>query len=203
MLRARMGGAHVSSRDRARNEERAGLDPVWLNIEFRAVQLVGAVDDDAIRAGAGHAGAHSVQEVRQVDDFGLARRVLDDGLAFRQDRGHHQILGAGDRDLVENDPGATQPIGVGANIAVLDLHCRTHRPETLDVQVDGARADGAAARQRDVGAPEPAEQWSEDQHGGAHGLDQFIGCRTLFDIGCIDLDPHIFVHPGLDAQASK
>ena len=35
---------------------------------------------------------------------------MNHGLTARQHRGHHQVLGAGDRDAVEMDLGAFQPV---------------------------------------------------------------------------------------------
>ena len=47
------------------------------------------------------------------------------------------------------------------------------RPE--DVQVDGPRADGAAAGQGDPGAAGARHQRAQHQARSAHGLDQFVG----------------------------
>ena len=72
------------------------------------------------------------------------------------------------------EPIAIDRIGGGFDIAVLlrDLGAQTF--QTLDVQVDGAGADGASAGQRDAGAATARYQRSQDERGGAHGLDQFI-----------------------------
>ena len=64
--------------------------------------------------------AHRVEEVREVDDLRLARRVLDDGLALGKRRGHQQILGAGHGNRFEHEARAAQPRSARADVAVLD-----------------------------------------------------------------------------------
>ncbi len=54
-----------------------------------------------------------------------------------------------------------------------------HGLQPLDVQVDGALADGASARQRDAGLPEPGHQGPEREDGGAHRLHQLVGRERI------------------------
>src|ERR1700739_1557625 len=67
-------------------------------------------------------GAHRDEEVREIDDLGLASGVLDDGLPVGERGGHHQILRAGDGDGVEHQPRALQARGAGADVAPLACH---------------------------------------------------------------------------------
>ena len=80
-----------------------------------------------VGAGAADLRAHRDQESREVDDLGLARGVFDDGLAFGERRGHHQVFGAGDGHGFEHQPRAAQPLGARADVAVLDLDVGAHR----------------------------------------------------------------------------
>ena len=50
------------------------------------------------------------------------------------------------------------------------------------MQVDGARADSAAAGQADLGLAEAREQRPERQDAGAHGLDQLVGGLEKLDL---------------------
>ena len=75
---------------------------------MRAVQSLHALDHDAVGAGAVDLRAHGDEEIREVDDLGLARGVLEHGLAVGQRRGHHQVLGAGDGHGVEHQARALQ-----------------------------------------------------------------------------------------------
>ena len=55
--------------------------------------------------------AHRDRALGEVDDLGLARRVLEHRLAVGQRRRHQQVLGAGDGDHVGRDARALQPLG--------------------------------------------------------------------------------------------
>ena len=48
--------------------------------------------------------AHADEEIREIHDFGLARRVLDHRLAVGERGRHHEILGAGHGDRLEHQP---------------------------------------------------------------------------------------------------
>ena len=45
----------------------------------------------------------AIEAAREVDHLGLARRVLEQRRALGERRGHHQVLGAGDRHHVDDD----------------------------------------------------------------------------------------------------
>ena len=51
------------------------------------------------------------------------------------------------------------------------------------MQVDGTRADGAAAGQRNARNAGAGDQRAESEDGGAHGLDQFIGRDGIVERG--------------------
>ncbi len=56
--------------------------------------------------------------------------------------------------------------------------------KTLDMKIDGTRADGAAARKRNAGLARPCQQWTQYEHGSAHGLHQFVGRFMRSNGGC-------------------
>ena len=130
--------------------------------------------------------AHLVEHAAQLLDLGLARGVLERRAALGQRRRHHQVLGAGDRQHVEHDVGAAQPLRARGDVAVLELDARPHRLEPLEVLIDRARADRAAARQRHARAAVARDQRPEHQHRRAHGLDQLVGRLVVVDRRRVD-----------------
>ena len=62
-----------------------------------------ALDADPARAVALDPRAHRDQHLGEVGDLRLLGRVLEDGLALGERRGHQQVLGAGDGDHVGRD----------------------------------------------------------------------------------------------------
>jgi hypothetical protein len=157
----------------------AGLDAVGHDAVLRAAERAYAVDADDVGTRAIDPRAHRREAARQVDHLGLARRVLEDRGAFGKRRSHHEILGAGDRDEVHDDARAAQALGGSVHVTVVDRDGRAHGLQALNVLIDGARADGAAAGQGHLGTPAAGEERAEDQHRGAHGFDQLVGGGRL------------------------
>ena len=170
-----VGGAHAAAGHGGRNQEGAGLDAVGHHRIVGAVQLVDAVDGDDVTAGALDAGAHGDQAAREINHLGFARGVFQHGGAVGQGSGHHQVLGAGHGDHVHHDARALQPLAAGVNVAVLDLDVGAHRLQAFDVNVDRARADGAATGQADACIAEARQRRAQHQDGGAHGFHHFVG----------------------------
>ena len=100
--------------------QRPRLDAIGDDGVLDRLQLVHAFDGDERRAGAVDAGAHLVEHARQLLDLGLAGAVLQGRAAVGQRGGHHEVLGAGDRDQVEDDGGAAQASGARADVSVLE-----------------------------------------------------------------------------------
>ena len=122
------------------------------------MELLHAVDLDGIRTGAAHVRAHGVEEVRQIDDVRLARRVFDDRASFGEHGGDHNVHRCADGDLIEIYARAAQPSAGdvrGDEIGNIDL--RAEGVHALDVLVDRPDAEVAAARHRRAGHAEPAE----------------------------------------------
>jgi len=78
------------------------------------MKLADAFDDDAGRTGAGHARAHLVQTIGDIEDFRLAGGVADDGSTPGQGRRHHRDMGTADRHLGKVDCSALQAAGAFA-----------------------------------------------------------------------------------------
>ena len=87
-----------------------------------------------------------------IADLGLAGGVLDHRLALGQRRRHQHIVGGADGDLREDHARPPEAIArcLGDHVAAVDVDGGAERLEARQVQIDRARADGAAARQRHV-----------------------------------------------------
>ncbi len=153
---------------------------------------------------AGNPRAHLDQQLGQVDHLRLAGGVLEHRGALGQRRRHHQVLGAGDGDGVEEDGGPLEAaLDPRADVAALDADLRAHGLEAAQVQVHRPRADGAAAGQRDLGVAEAGQQRPQHQDRGAHRLDQLIGRIAVLHLGAIELDRHLLAHHRLHAHVAE
>ncbi|KAG1433795.1 hypothetical protein G6F57_021917 [Rhizopus arrhizus] len=83
---------------------------------------------------------------------------------------------------------ALQALGRGLDEAVLDHDLGAQRLQALDVLVDRARTDRAAARQRHFRSAEAGQQRAQHQDRGAHGLDQLVRRHMLVHRTRIDHD---------------
>ena len=61
----------------------------------------------------------------------LFRHILQNSLAFRQSRRHHNIDGGAHRHHIQIDMAAHQINGMGHHRALDDLHLRAQSPESL------------------------------------------------------------------------
>jgi len=130
-------------------------------------------------------GAHLHQAFRHVADFRLARRVFDDGIALRQNRCHQSCMRRPNGDLGEIDVSALQAaLGLGDDIARLDFDLGSELFHGHDVEIDGPRADGAAAGQRDLGFAAARQKGAEHPEAGPHFGHQVIGGRGVDNAFC-------------------
>ena len=146
-----------------------------------------AAHHDPVGAGAAHVGAHLQQHLGELDDLGLARGVLDHRLALGEARRHHHVLGAVHGREVEGDARAAQPRGARLDVAVVEAELGAERLEALQVLIDRAHADRAAARLRDARRAEARDQRSEHQERGAHLAHQVVGGLAGCGCGCASM----------------
>ena len=103
--------------------------------------------------------------------------------AVRQRRRHQRGMGAADGDLGEVDLAAAQALfGARDDIAAFDLDLGAERFQRHDQQIDRPRADGAAARQRDLGLAHARQQRRQHPEARAHLGDEFIGRGGVDDM---------------------
>ena len=85
-----------------------------------AAQIGNALDLHPARPRAADARPHRRQQRGEIDDFGLARRVLDHRRSLGQGGGHHEVLGARHGDQIGRDPRSLQTARARHDIPVLD-----------------------------------------------------------------------------------
>ncbi len=193
------GQRRRAARRRHRREKRPGLDAVGHDRVRRAGQARHAFDRDAVRPRAVDVRPHRSQAAREVDDLRLARGVLEDRGAVGKGCRHHQVLGPRDRDHVEDETHAGEPLRARTHIAVLEIDLGAHRHESLDVLVDGAQPDRAAARKRHPRLAAARDQRAERQDRRPHRLHELVGRERPVDGAGVELDGAGIA--GVDADA--
>ena len=149
-------------------------------------KLVDTAHANRLRTGAFNLRAHLVKQVRQVDYLGLARAILQHRFALGERRRHQQVFGSGDGNFLEDDVSALQPLGASFDVAMFLRDLRSELLQSLEVQIDGARANGAAAGQGHASRLHPREQRPQHQRGGTHGLDQLVRSFGIYQIAAAD-----------------
>ena len=154
------GGKHVG----------AQFDAVGNNGMCRGAEAVDTLDGDCGGAITLNLRAHAAQAIGEIDNFGLAGGVVDDGGAFGQCCGHHDVLGGPHRGEGEVDHGTLEAAtrGLGIEIAIAQVDARAHFLKSVGVDVHRTCADGTPAWQGHFGIAFTREERSEDQIGGAH-----------------------------------
>ena len=154
---------HISAGQRARDDEGASLNAVGNDAVLGAMQFVYAFYANGRSAGAFDLRTHFVQQVGEIGDFGFASAIPQHGFAIGESRGHQQVFGAGDRDFLEYDLAALEPVGGGFDVAVVLGDFGAEPFQSLDVKIDGARSDGASAGKRDAGTAAAGHQRAQHQ----------------------------------------
>src|SRR5450830_638909 len=194
---------HRSSGRGGGHEEGAGLYAVGHDAVLGARERAHALDGNRVAAGALDVRPHRLEAVREIDDFGLARRVLDYGGAFGQAGRHHQVLGAGRIHQIAKNARALQALCPRNDVAMLDANVRAHGLQALDVQVYRALADGAAAGQGYARLAAARQERPQHQDGGAHGLDQFVGRKRRVQAAGVELQAELLIERHRDAHAAE
>ena len=173
-----VGEGDVAIGDGAGDEESACFDAIGNDGVGGAVKFFEAMNLEGGGVVAFNAGAHFAEEMDKVGDFGLTGSVLENGGAFGERGGHQKIFGAGDSDFLEDDMRGFEATVVGdfgLDVAVFGGDEGAHFFKGSEVKIHGARADGATARERDMGFTGARDGRTESEDGGAHGLDEFVG----------------------------
>src|SRR4029079_19023663 len=123
-------------------------DPIGKDGMLGAMQRLATLDPKSGRAETFDARAHPDQAIAEIDDFWLARRFRDQGFAPREHRRHQGVMGRTDRDLGKLDAVTREsPWSPGDHVTSFELDFGAKRLKRREMQIDGARADGATAGQ--------------------------------------------------------
>ncbi len=162
-----------------------GLQPVRQRTVGVAAELVHAGDQDGPVGAQRDDRAHLLQDADQVDDLRLDGRVAQLGDALGEHRGEQHLLGRADRGVGQLDLGAAQALlgdQVGALRVLLDGGAEL--AQHLEVEVDRAAADVAAAQARDEGVAEAVQQRAAEQDRDPRGAGVRVDVRH---VGALDV----------------
>ena len=155
-----------------------------------AVQRLDAADLDHVGACAGNLRAHGVQEVRKIHDVRLFGAVFDNRHAAAKHCCEQDVHRRADGDNIEINVAAAQPAlrGVGADIAAGLLDHGTHGLEALDMLVNGADTEVAAARHGNMGMTKAAKLCADEVIRRTDASDEFDGSSCVACTGAVDLE---------------
>ena len=151
------------------NHVAARLDLVRDDAVGAAVHLFHAAHLDHIGAGTAHIRAAHIQEVCQINNMGLLGAVFQNGLALCHHSGEHTVHGSAHADLIKE--------------AVLCTQCAEH----LEVLVDGAGAQIAAAGHGHLCLAKAGEQCTQEVVAGTHLAGQIVRDVGAVQVGGVDL----------------
>jgi len=153
----------ISAGDRSRDEKGSGFDAVRVDTMTRTVEFRDALNANGSSACSFDLRSHGDEQGSEIGDFGLAGAVLEDGLSLGKRGGHQEVFGSGNSDFVEDDVCALEPVGAGFEITMILGDGGSHGFEAVDVEVDGAAADGAASGHGDPCDAGACNERAEDQ----------------------------------------
>ena len=171
------GGHHIA----------ACLDLVRNDGIVAAMHLFDAVDLNDIGTGAVYISTHHVQEVGKIHDMRLTRNIFQNGRTLGQHGSQHGIHRGTNRHRVKKDMCACQMLSLDMNLAVLNGILCPEGGKGLEMLVNGARAQIAAARHGDLTGAEAPEQRAQKIVAGAHLAGQLVRYLGTFQMGRIDL----------------
>ena len=149
-----------------------------------AVEGLAALDPQVRSTDPLDPGAHPDEAVGEIGHLGLARRALDQTFAAGQHRRHQSIMGRAHRDLGQRNPIAGKTArGPRVDIATVKLDLGAERLERGQVQIDRARADGAAAGQRHPRPAAAGHKRRQDPEARPHAGDHLVRRVGIDDLG--------------------
>ena len=134
--------------------------------EFRPRQWPPSLDGQDVGADALDTGAHLDEQIGEVLDVGLARRVAQDGPSFRRHGGHEGVLGPGDARLVEEDVVTFQPLRLEVE-GRADIDGGAQALQGEEMSIHPSTADHVAPGGRQSHPSEPSEHGAGEENRGA------------------------------------
>ncbi len=194
MIGAQAFNPHIAAGHGGGNQESPCLDAIGHDFVAHGPEFGDAFDLESFTARPFDARPHGDQRFGQVDDLRLAGGIFDHGRAFGECCRHHKIFGSTHRRNVKADAGALEGAGAGLDITVIEIDFRPKSFKPLEVQIDGARANGASPGETHAGMAAAGQQGAENQNRGAHGTHQFIRGLNAFNMTCVDGKGAVFTH---------
>ena len=141
------------------------------------MKLLHALDGNDRCTGSADLGAHLVEHVGEVDNLGLARGVVDNGLPLSLDRSHDEVLGGSDACELERHRITHEALaGIGIDVTVVGIELHTQRLEAQDVHIDLSRTEVAAAGHGDLRLAEAAQEGTHDGRRRTHLGNKVVRC---------------------------
>ena len=144
MLERRPFDRDVATGHRREADERTRLDVVGADRILRTVQRLHAFDFEDVGPDTLDSRTHQVQQMTEILDVGLRRRIANSGVAFGADCGHDRVLGTRHRRLVQKHVRPEEPLG-GEGEAAIQSHLCTQCLEGQKVGVHPAPPDHVAS----------------------------------------------------------
>ena len=147
-------------------------------------------------------GAHLDEAFGHVADLGLARGVLDHGLALGESGRHQHGVSGADGNLGKDHARALEALGcLGHHVAAVDVDLGAQRLEPHQMQVDRTRADGAAAGHGHARLPAARQQRAQHPEARAHAVDHLVGRGGVDDVARREVEGLAQIGRGIGALA--
>ena len=158
--------------DRADHRPAPGFDVIAPQRPLRAAQLGASLNRDGRAPAALDAGAHVAQELAQLHDVRLARRMTNLRAPGRGRRGEERGLGAGHRCFLEVVRSGLQAVRRLQRVSGRFGDAHAHVPQRIEMCTDAAARWEIAARRRDDGAAAARQERPHQQDRPAKAADQ-------------------------------
>ncbi len=147
---------------------------------------------------------HGVEKIAEIGHLRFAGSIAQARGPLGQRGRHHEILSCAHRHHVKSKVGPAEPaIHPAPDVTLAHRDLGAERFQAFDVLVHGAGADGAAARQGDLGLAKAGQERPEDDEGRPHGFHQLVGCSQLLQAFGRNLNAHLLVDEHAGAHAAE
>ena len=146
-----------------------------------------AVNLDNVGTGTVHVGTHHVQKVGKIHDVRLTGDVFQHGRALGQHSSQHGVHRSANGNGVKKDMCADKVVGLDMDLAVFHRVLSPKGCESLQVLVDGTRAEITAARHSDLARPKAAQQRAQKVVAGPHLAGKLVRYLSAVNMGGVNL----------------
>ena len=169
-----------------------GLDTVGQRRVRVALQLLDAFNAEGAVHVHGNNRAHLLQHAYQIHDLRLGGRARQFGLALGQHGRQQRLLGGAHRRVGQVDLRSMQAVGRGDVDAVLVLlvHRGAQLAQRLQMEVDRAPADRAAAQCRNERLAQTVHERAGEQDRDARGARQRVHVSHIGQLNMRGIDSH-------------